>query len=256
MAGLQVRAYEMARALSRKGHEVSIAALPPLPPRETDSGVRYIPIDEIANASRFDVWIASPLVARRHFARLRNVPFVMDGYEAPFGSFLAHGAALLPSLGDRVMHDYRNTVLQFMRSLEQADLILCANENQRICYLSLLCILGKINPKYPVEDMVGIVQSGAPPEPPKCNMSANSGKGPVVLWAGGCYSWFDPETFVSAMPRIITAVPEVRFVFAGLGGRDQLRDEPLEFPAARRVFESIQDSQKLRARSRFVAWQP
>lgn len=255
MAGLQVRAYEMARALGRKGHEVSIAALPPVPPREMDSGVRYIPVDDIASASRFDVWIATPLVAKHYYERLAGVPFVMDGYEAPFGSFLAHGAALLPALGGRVMHDYRNTVLEFMRSLEHADLILCATGNQRICYLSLLCLLGRINPKYPAQDMVAIVQSGAPPELPKYD--AGIGKaGPVVLWAGGAYSWFDPGAFVSAMPRIIAAVPEVRFVFAGLGGRDQIQDDPLEYPSARRILEIIRDSKELSARSRFVAWQP
>ena len=255
MAGLQVRAYEMARALGRRGHDVTIAAPPPLPPHEAIVRLRYMDIEELNHTSRFDLWIAAPLVARRHLARFSKVPFVMDGYEAPFASFLAHGAALLPTLGERVMHDYRNTILEYMRALEHADLVLSANESQRICYLSLLCLLGKINPKYAAQNMVTILQSGAPPELPKRNPT-NMGKvGPVVLWAGGAYPWFDLDTYVAALPTIVSAVPDVGFVFAGLGGRDQVRDEPLGFPAASRIFESVQRSDAVRIRSRFVAWQ-
>lgn len=254
MAGLQIRVYEMARALARKGHEVTIAAPEPLPTRAIFSGVRCVAPGEINRSSGFDVWIAHPLVAGRYFARLADVPYVMDGYEAPFASFLSHSAALFPLLGDRVLHDYRNLMARFLRALDNADRVLCANENQRLCYLSLLCVLGKINPKHPAEDMLLLVQSGAPPESPEATGDRQAC--PIVLWVGGCYPWFDPETFVAAMPLIIARVPEVRFVFAGIGGSGERDAEPREMPSAQRVFKSIQESEELRARSRFVAWQP
>lgn len=254
MAGLQIRVYEMARALARKGHEVTVAAPGPLPTFAISSGVRCVAPGEIRRPSGFDVWIAHPLVAGRYFARLADVPYVMDGYEAPFASFLSHSAALFPLLGERVLHDYRNLMAQFLRALENADRVLCANENQRLCFLSLLCVLGKINPKHPAEDMLLTVQSGAPPESPAAAIAREAG--PVVLWAGGCYPWFDPETFLAAMPIIISRVPSVRFVFAGIGGSGERDAEPREMPAAQRVFSAVQRSAELRTRSRFVAWQP
>lgn len=261
MSGLQVRTYEMARALARKGHHVSVIAPGSLrSPWEPEFELHDSPGQLAGRAA--DVWVAHPLVAT-HYAKLfLDLPLVVDGYESPFGSYLNNGAAMLPALGERVMDDYRNTVTRILRALRLADRVLCANENQRISYLTLLCALGKINPKYSNTELVLQVCSGAPPEVPsadleRCPVLAETRrKGPVVLWSGGCYPWFDIETYFRSMPEVLRRVPDVQFVFAGLEGMTATNGGSPRYHGTRKLIEFLRESRELKARSTFVDWLP
>jgi glycosyltransferase involved in cell wall biosynthesis len=234
IAGLQVRVLEMSRALARAGHDVVTAS-----------------VDEADAVGPVDVWITHP----RLVAPLEDVVVaqarVVDGYESPFGSFLAHATVLLPRIGERAARDYRAGMVAMLAAIASADRILCANEPQRVSYLTILSMLGRIGPHAPATDVVVCVASGASPDPP-ARPRDDAPHAPVVLWCGGCYPWFDVETYLTALPAIAAAVPEVRFQFAGLDGvaGDQ------ELPLARRIRAAVAAAPDLAARSEMVPWLP
>ena len=262
MGGLQVRTYEMARALARKGHQVSVVAPGSLRCPWGQPGFEIHDSPWLLAGRAADVWIAHPFVATRYAKHFLGIPLVVDGYEFPFGSFLNNGAAMLPALGERIMDDYRNTVTRILRALRLADRLLCANENQRISYLTLLCALGKINPKYSDNELVLQVCSGGPPEVPtadlrRCPVLAQiRRKGPVVLWAGGCYPWFDIETYFRSMPEVLRRVPDVQFVFAGLEGMTSTDEGSPQYKGTKQLINFLRGSRELEARSTFVDWLP
>ena len=234
IAGLQVRVLEMARALARAGHDV-VTAMP----------------DEAGAVGPVDVWITHPRLVAALDGIVAARARVVDGYESPFGSFLAHATALLPRIGERAARDYRATMTAMLAAVASADRVLCANETQRVSYLTILSMLGRIGPHAPETDVVLCVSSGASPDPP-ARPRDDTPHAPVVLWCGGCYPWFDVETYLAALPAIAAAVPDVRFRFAGLDGVAVDR----ELPLAGRIRAVVAASSDLAARSEMVPWLP
>src|SRR5262249_25441706 len=135
--------------------------------------------------------------------------------------------------------------------------VLCATEAQRNGYLSLLAAIGRINPKYCNEDLLLTVCSGAPPENSDSNEPiGNRTEELSVLWAGGCYPWFDIQTYGHALEHIVKDVPEVRFVFAGLGGVDHGFDSEDVYPDVTWLKEFVCKHPTLASRSTFLDWLP
>jgi glycosyltransferase involved in cell wall biosynthesis len=234
IAGLAVRVLEMSQALARAGHDVLVASP-----------------DEAADVGPVDVWISHPRLVADLEGRVVARARVVDGYESPFGSFLAHAAALVPRIGERAARDYRIAMVRQLTAVASADRVLCANETQRISYLTILSMLGRIGPHAPDTDLVLRVSSGASPDPPARPRDDGS-HAPVVLWCGGCYPWFDVETYLAALPAIVAAVPDVRLRFAGIDGVAADR----ELPLAARIRAVVTASPELAPRSRFVPWRP
>lgn len=234
IAGLQVRVREMAGALARAGHDVVVATP-----------------DDVATVGPVDVWITHPRLVAALDAVVTARARVVDGYESPFGSFLAQAADLLPRIGERAARDYRASMVAMLAAVASADRVLCANEAQRVSYLTILSMLGRIGPHAPDAELVLCVSSGASPEPP-ARPRDDAPHAPVVLWCGGCYPWFDVETYLAALPAIAAAEPAVRFRFAGIDGVAVDR----ELPLARRIREVLAASPALAARSELVPWLP
>src|SRR5690349_7272832 len=93
IAGLQIRTYEMARALVRRGHQVTIAAVNTPPENPGCEDIALMPADSLGRSVTPDVWISHPLLMDSVYPRLKDIPFVVDGYEFPFASFYAHTVA-------------------------------------------------------------------------------------------------------------------------------------------------------------------
>lgn len=252
VAGLQIRVFEMACALARRGHSVTVGEGSPSHGMTADLGLRLEPLSKM-NPREFDVWVCHPLQVGRYRRRFADVPLVVDGYEAPFASFLSYGESRLGTVGRRGLFEYGEYISRILRALRAADLVLCANEAQRIGYLSLMGALGKLSPTQPSAEIVQIVQSGAPVESPEDGGPALIDKrGPTVLWAGGVYPWFDLETFVRAVPLIQQRVPDAQFVFAGLGGVDQGQADPETQPG----IETLRRNASLAPAVHLVDWLP
>ena len=233
IAGLQVRVLEMSGALARAGHDVVVATP-----------------NELASVGSVDVWITHPRMVAPLADAVATRALVVDGYESPFGSFLAHAAALLPRIGERAITDYRATAVDHLTAIAAADRVLCANAAQRVSYLTILSMLGRIGPRTPDADVVLLVSSGASPDPPERPLDGTP-HAPVLLWYGGCYPWFDVETYLAALPAIATRVPDVRLRFAGIDGVG----DPDALPRARRIRDTAA-APALAARTEIVPWMP
>jgi glycosyltransferase involved in cell wall biosynthesis len=233
IAGLQVRVLEMSAALRRAGHAVVVAAPA-----------------EVAGVGPVDVWITPPRLVAALADRVRARARAVDGYESPFGSFLAQAVALLPRIGDRAARDYRAAAVAMLAAIASADRVLCANESQRVSYLTILSMLGRLGPHAPDPGVVLCVSSGASPDPP-ARPRDDAPHAPVVLWCGGCYPWFDVETYLAALPAIAAAHPDARFRFAGIDGVGA----PDALPLARRIREAVA-TPALAGRAELVPWTP
>jgi glycosyltransferase involved in cell wall biosynthesis len=102
-----------------------------------------------------------------------------------------------------------------------------------------------------------VVPSGAPPdllpsEPP--TGLDRSRDAPVILWAGGAYPWFDLENVAQACALVLEHVPNVRFIFAGVHGRDETLGS--QQWAAQEFHKAVEAMPKLAASSEFVPWVP
>lgn len=261
MAGLQIRVAGMAEALAEKGHDIVVAEPAPGSATAKHPGFRFVDVADIEKTFPIDVSIVHPLFVKRHYGLLRRFPMVVDAYEFPFGSWLGQSADQLPVLGERVMYDYRRTMADYLTALTQADRILCGTELHRDCYLSMLCMLGKINPKYYGSDLVMTVHTGTSPNPPtrvdptNARLLSIKKRGPVVLWMGGIYPWFDMDTYLAAMPLIVSRQPSVQFLFAGIGGVYHA-GQKLTQPGAVKLLQTLEDSPDLKARTHILDYTP
>lgn len=217
IAGAQVRMWEMGRALAAAGCAVTIGQ--PGGTTTVHEAIEIASFDRLAGT--FDAVIAAPRTWRRHHRRWQARAFVADGVEAPFASFLAHASAHR-ARGGVTDAWYRGVVIDYLEALAAADAVICGNPRQRISYQTLLCAIGAEGPARSREADLLVVHSGAPrdtvPAPTRPDLLELSAHGPVVLWAGGVYPWFDLETFLRAIPAIAASVPDAQFAFAGLTG--------------------------------------
>ncbi|MFW8744925.1 hypothetical protein, partial [Mesorhizobium japonicum] len=111
--------------------------------------------------------------------------------------------------------------------LTRADYVLVASERQRLYVLGCLSALGRINPLTYGDDatlgeLVGIVPFGLSPEPPRHDRPALRGVVPgigaddtVLIWSGGIYNWFDPETLIRAVAEVAARHDDIRLFFLG-----------------------------------------
>ncbi len=70
--------------------------------------------------------------------------------------------------------------------------------------------------------LIDVVPFGMPADPPMHERDVLKGVLPgigredkVLIWSGGVYNWFDPETLIRAVARLATMRPEVRLFFQG-----------------------------------------
>ncbi len=254
IAGLQVRTLELAQALSTIGHDVTIAQTSDPTHADPLLPITITSVEALVRLPRFDAAIAVAPTLNRVRTRVRAARWILDGYEAPFGSFLSHAASLYADRPAIVDAWYQSTVSEYLAALAIADGVICANPNQRLCYQTLLCTIGAVTPGDVRPNDVMVVHSGVSPSPPAAGDDRFDGiarKGPVVLWVGPVYPWFDLQAYVGAIPAIAEAVPATQFVFVGLAGVDGASRRWTEAT----VRETLATS-SLNRRLHFMPWLP
>lgn len=111
--------------------------------------------------------------------------------------------------------------------LRLGDFFLAASERQRDFWLGALATLSRINggvynADNTLENFIALAPFGLPDAPPI--QSAEPLRGVidgideddrVIIWAGGIYNWFDPETLVEAVGVLSRNHPEVKLFFMG-----------------------------------------
>lgn len=111
--------------------------------------------------------------------------------------------------------------------LQRADFLICASERQRAFYLGQLAALGRLNPSTYAFDpelrhLLDVVPFGIDRQPPEHVRSVVKGVRPgigiddrLLIWGGGIYNWFDPETLVRGVAELAGRRPEVKLFFQG-----------------------------------------
>lgn len=111
--------------------------------------------------------------------------------------------------------------------LRLGDFFLAASVRQRDFWLGALATLGRINggiyeADNTLENFIALAPFGLPEKPPRKTAEPLRGvvKGieeddKVIVWAGGIYNWFDPETLVSAVGKLAKRHKNVKLFFMG-----------------------------------------
>jgi glycosyltransferase involved in cell wall biosynthesis len=218
MAGMGIRALELARALSRS---FDVRLIVPNDPGEAGELARGITVrgEELglaAAARDAQAGIVSGHAANAWFHEVPDLPVAADLYD-PFPIENLHYARLLGP--ETALHDRRTLEL----ALSRADVFLCASPEQRLFYAGALFSCGRIGaenfPDDPsLERLLAIVPFGVPSEEARGDRAAGraavgaAGDGPLVLF-GGIYDWYDPEPLLEAWPEILRRQPGARLLF-------------------------------------------
>ncbi len=220
MAGMGIRALELARSLSAAG--LGARLLVPNDPgeaREAAAGLEVEPAAPgrlAAAAGGADAAVVSGHAANAWFQEVPELPCAVDLYD-PFPIENLHYARELGEATAR--HDHATLEL----SLSRGDFFLCASGEQRLFYAGALFAAGRIGasnfPEDPtLERLLAVVPFGVPTEPAAGDAEAGrravgaAGPGPLVLF-GGVYDWYDPELLLEAWPAVLRREPAARLLF-------------------------------------------
>ena len=219
MAGMGIRALELARALSA---EFPVRLLVPNDPgeaRQVAAGLEVVaaPPDAVGAAARgARAAVVSGHAANWWFHQAPDLPVACDLYD-PYPIENLHYAAVLGEAAAR--HDRESLSL----ALARADFFLCASAEQRLFYAGALFSAGRVGPaNFPgdpsLSRLLAVVPFGVPEAP--CRGDRAAGRraagvpepGPLVLF-GGIYDWYDPEPLLDAWPAVRAAHPNARLLF-------------------------------------------
>lgn len=227
MAGVGIRAYELARVLQPYASVTLGAPEPgttPMPDVETITYHRRDPRALRSSIATADVIIAQPQwPLAMHWLRASKARLIFDLYDP-------EPLEILEYLADRprmqaVVHTL--TVDRIAEALRIGDHFLCASEKQRDMWLGAMLFNGSIEPSNYKPDpslrrTIDKVPFGVQSEAarPVGGTTARgrfglSDEAEVVLWNGGIWQWLDAPTAIRAVAGLATRRPQVRLVFMG-----------------------------------------
>jgi len=253
LSGPGIRAWHIAEALSA----VASVALVSLTGVEGGIDapfelVRVAPGDD-RTFSRLERW-ADVIVFQGHalavFDSLRRSDkiLVADVYDPMHIEQLEQGRELPRAEWERHVAD-ATAVLN--EQLGRADLLLAASERQRHFWLGQLAALGRVNPSTYEDDphltqLIATVPFGLSAAPPRHERPVLKGVVPgigeddkVLLWSGGLYNWFDPQTLIRAVAELDARRGGVRLFFQGTRNPNPHVPEMAIVAESRRLAEEL-----------------
>jgi glycosyltransferase involved in cell wall biosynthesis len=165
---------------------------------------------------------------------------------------------------ERIRIDKNNLNILKMQ-LSIGDFFICASEKQRDYWVGMLNAMGRINPynydsDKTLKNLIDIVPSGMPSQPPKRSASFTGDKIPgigerdhIILWGGGIWNWLDPITPIKALWEITRNKRNIKMIFMGIKHPDA------SLPEMRKCNEAIKLSKELDMYEKFVffnEWTP
>ncbi|MBR5950280.1 MAG: glycosyltransferase [Actinomycetaceae bacterium] len=226
MAGPAIRVWEMAKVLSKAGHDVSVFTFSP---SECDSELFTI-VTTTVQSFRQDVSECELIIVQGFLVRTfpwlagNKHKLVVDLYD-PF-----HLESLEVEK-NKTKAERLNSLTYALQELDAqvcgGDFFICANERQRDLWLGQLASVGRVTPDLYDRDptlrsLIDIAPFGLAEEPPARTRPAVKGvidgideNDKVVLWGGGIYNWFDPLTVIRAIDIAKEHVPNIRLLFMG-----------------------------------------
>jgi glycosyltransferase involved in cell wall biosynthesis len=229
MAGLGIRCWELARALSAVA---SVTIAHGGSERREDEGVRTVPFRPHAPGAlrslieQADVVVAHPqwpMVDR--WLKRCSARVVIDLY-CPETLETLELTTGRPSVQRRQMT--ATTLDRLHAALRTGHNFICASEAQRDLWLGAMLGLRLIAPELYDDDVslretIDLVPFGVPREPPQRTAGAGpretiagvDGDSELVLWNGGVWRWLDAPTAIRAVAEVAARRPRLRLVFMG-----------------------------------------
>jgi glycosyltransferase involved in cell wall biosynthesis len=218
-AGVGTRFITLARVLAEAGHEVTLAVPNDAAEAPSIDGVDVVRADPAKLGDQADGhdWVLLHAHLGNHYVSQRDdLPLVVDLYDP----FLIENLHYHRDLGFAPFStDHETWRLQMGRG----DLFLCSSEEQRLFYLGWLSALGRVNPltleddprlrRLIVELPFGTPEMEAPAAPPRSDALPGIDDDAPVLYFGGIYDWYEPETVLDAMPALLERDPRTVLVF-------------------------------------------
>lgn len=228
MAGPGMRCVNLAQSLQHNGFNVKVITTNTL---EDLDGIEvfHVARNDHHTFSEFHNWADAVIfqaLGFDDFPELRKSSkfLIADAYAPVVLENLARFRKLTGSAGRRLLS--QATRIQ-REQLLRSDLVLCANENQRLYYIGALAALDGFSfENYSRDENLNqriiTVPFGLSETPPhhrtkvlKSVIPGINADDKVVLWSGGIYEWFDVETLVRAFSLIKQRSPNIKLFFMG-----------------------------------------
>ncbi|MDP3207835.1 MAG: glycosyltransferase, partial [Rhodoglobus sp.] len=228
MAGPAIRAWAIASILSVE-HDVTLATTTNLEKIPSPFNLIRVRPGEQAAFAELEAW-ADVIIFQGHamsaFPLLQSTSkiVVVDIYDPMHLEQLEQGRELPRGTWELNVQTATRTLNQ---QLALGDFFLCASERQRPFYLGQLAALGRINPANyendpDLEGLLAVAPFGLAEEPPFHSQAVLKGvrngfavDDKVLIWGGGLYNWFDPQTLIRAVARVSEKHANVRLFFLG-----------------------------------------
>lgn len=228
LAGPAIRAWNMALQLSQK-HQVRLLSLTGIEEMEAQFELVHVASFDNSSFAPHHEW-ADVIVFQGHamlvFEELRNSSKILaiDIYDPMHLEQLEQARELpLPEWINQV----RDATDVLNDQLLRGDFFVCASERQRLFWLGQLAALGRLNPLTYQNDpdllrLIDVAPFGLSRTPPQHVRPVLKGVHPgirmtdkLLLWSGGLYNWFDPETLIRAVALLSKTRPNIRLFFQG-----------------------------------------
>ena len=216
-SGPSIRNWEIAKALTRRDHKVTIAEWGHSEDY-TKNKIKFIKWDEkeLKDISkRFDVaLIQESHAVSEYFNNIDNIPTIVN-LTIPISI-----EAAADQIKNKEEFFINDGLVPAAISLMKGDFFFCASERQKYFYTGMLNLLGRINPYTYDKKLIDIVPVAAPVEIPKIKENIIKGKivpknKRIILWPSSIFSWFDAITAIEAMKIVNKKINDAVMVFVG-----------------------------------------
>lgn len=207
LIGPEIRVWEIARNLTKKGHTVTLAVPNADFPANTPFKIVQYGSDNMKIITEGkDVAVLQGEIFNKFMQSGTSIPIVCDLYDP----YIVECLHLDPKA-------YPSAVQKLKTQLLGGDFFLCASESQRLFYLGMLAALGKLDHARfaeftQFENIIDIVPFGASSENlsfARCRSSSNE----TTIFLGGVYTWYDPFVCLDGLKLLVATRKDIRFLF-------------------------------------------
>ncbi|MBK5238077.1 MAG: glycosyltransferase family 4 protein [Actinomycetales bacterium] len=228
LAGPAIRAWNMALLLSET-HNVRLVTFTGAEHITAPFEVLFVAAGDDVSFNPLEEW-ADVIVFQGHamlvFERLQSTRKIMvvDIYD-PMHLEQLEQARELPR--EQWIQQVAEATEVLNDQLTRGDFFLCASERQRLFWLGQLAGQGRLNPLTYENDpdltgLIDVAPFGLSRVQPEHARQVLKGVHPgiavddkVLLWSGGLYNWFDPQTLIRAVGVLAGTHPDIRLFFQG-----------------------------------------
>ena len=214
LSGPGSRIWELACALKRKKHKVTIAELNHEKDYEKD-GIKFISWDtqKLKNIKKeFDVaFILLSAYVGQYFSKIPKIPTIVDLTTPIAVEAQAHS---IGRNGDFFLND---GILPTYIALENGDFFTCSNQAQKNYYSGMMALMGIKNFNKDIIKVCPFAPSKKYIKTKKKNILTKVvGKNKkILLWMGSMFSWYDYKTPILAMKNIVKTHKNAALIFVG-----------------------------------------